>query len=77
MDYAPFNIRVNVVSPGGTDTIRNMEWFPAGFTPAVHSPLGRRGTVDEMAAACLFLVSDDCDFITGQTLHVYGGAAFV
>jgi 3-oxoacyl-[acyl-carrier protein] reductase len=38
--------------------------------------LGRLGTVDDLAAACLFLVADDCGFITGQTLHVNGGAAF-
>jgi NAD(P)-dependent dehydrogenase (short-subunit alcohol dehydrogenase family) len=32
--------------------------------------------VDEIAATCLFLVSDDGGFITGQALHVNGGAAF-
>ena len=39
-------------------------------------PLGRQGKVDEIAAACLFLVSDDGGFITGQTIHVNGGAAY-
>ena len=37
-------------------------------------PLGRQGHVDEIAATCLFLVSDDSGFITGQTIHVNGGA---
>ena len=37
-------------------------------------PLGRQGKVDEIAATCLFLVSDDGGFITGQTIHVNGGA---
>ena len=32
--------------------------------------------VDEIAATCLFLVSDDGGFITGQTIHVNGGAAY-
>ena len=39
-------------------------------------PLGRQGSVDEIAATCLFLVSDDGGFITGQTIHVNGGVAF-
>jgi NAD(P)-dependent dehydrogenase (short-subunit alcohol dehydrogenase family) len=32
--------------------------------------------VDEIAATCLFLVSDDSGFITGQTFHVNGGSAY-
>ena len=39
-------------------------------------PLGRQGTVDEIAATCLFLVSEDAGFITGQTIHVNGGAHY-
>jgi 3-oxoacyl-[acyl-carrier protein] reductase len=39
-------------------------------------PLGRQGKIDEIAATCLFLVSDDGGFITGQTIHVNGGAAY-
>jgi len=35
--------------------------------------LGRQGTVEEIAATCLFLVSDDGGFITGQTINVNGG----
>jgi NAD(P)-dependent dehydrogenase (short-subunit alcohol dehydrogenase family) len=37
-------------------------------------PLGRQGTVDEIAGTCLFVVSEDGGFITGQTIHVNGGA---
>ena len=36
-------------------------------------PLGRVGTVEEIAAAVAFLCSDEADFITGQTLNVDGG----
>jgi NAD(P)-dependent dehydrogenase (short-subunit alcohol dehydrogenase family) len=39
-------------------------------------PLGRQGSVDEIAATCLFLVSEDAGFITGQTIHVNGGAHY-
>ncbi len=38
--------------------------------------MGRQGKVDELAATCLFLVSDDGGFITGQTIHVNGGAGY-
>ncbi len=77
-EFAPHNIRVNVVSPGSIDTSReHPEWYPQARVPdASRIPLGRQGMVDEIAAACLFLVSDECGFITGQALHVNGGAAF-
>ena len=77
-EFAPYNIRVNVVSPGSIDTERRSpEWYPQGaLRNASGIPLGRQGTVDEIASACLFLVSDDGGFITGQTLHVNGGAGY-
>ena len=77
-EFAPHNIRVNVVSPGSIDTSReHPEWYPQGRTPdASHIPIGRQGMVDEIAATCLFLVGDDGGFITGQTIHANGGTAF-
>jgi 3-oxoacyl-[acyl-carrier protein] reductase len=76
-EFAPHNIRVNVVSPGSIDTSRaNPEWYQGRVPNASGIPLGRQGTVDEIAATCLFLVSDDGGFITGQTIHVNGGAAY-
>ena len=77
-EFAPHNVRVNVVSPGSIDTSRaNPEWYPQSRPPnASGIPLGRQGQTDEIAATCLFLVSDDGGFITGQTLHVNGGSAF-
>ena len=76
-EFAPHNIRVNVVSPGSIDTSRaNPEWYQGRAPNASGIPLGRQGTVDEIAATCLFLVSDDGGFITGQTLHVNGGVAY-
>jgi len=76
-EFAAQNIRVNVISPGSIDTARaNPEWYQGRVPTAAGIPLGRQGTVDEIAAACLFLVSDDSGFITGQTIHVNGGAAY-
>jgi 3-oxoacyl-[acyl-carrier protein] reductase len=76
-EFAPHNIRVNVVSPGIIDTMRaNPEWYQGRVQTAAGIPLGRQGTVDEIAATCLFLVSDDSGFITGQTFHVNGGSAY-
>ena len=75
-EFAPQNIRVNVVSPGRIDTSRDLSWYPqGGMRETSDIPLQRLGTSEEIAAACLFLVTDDCGFITGQTLHVNGGTA--
>ncbi len=77
-EFAPHNIRVNVVSPGSIDTSReHPEWYPGGRAlDASHIPLGRQGKVDEIAGTCMFLVGDDGGFITGQTIHANGGTAF-
>jgi len=76
-EFAPQNIRVNVVSPGSIDTRRdNPEWYQGHAPSAAGIPLGRQGHVNEIASACLFLVSDDGGFVTGQTIHVNGGAGY-
>ncbi len=76
-EFAAHNIRANVVSPGSIDTRRdNPEWYQGRVPGAAGIPLGRQGKVDEIAAACLFLVSDDGGFVTGQTIHVNGGAHY-
>jgi NAD(P)-dependent dehydrogenase (short-subunit alcohol dehydrogenase family) len=76
-EFAGNNIRVNVVSPGSIDTSRaNPEWYQNRPPDAAGIPLGRQGSVNEIAATCLFLVSEDGGFITGQTVHVNGGAGF-
>jgi 3-oxoacyl-[acyl-carrier protein] reductase len=76
-EFAGQNIRANVVSPGSIDTRRDHpEWYQGRVPSASGIPLGRQGHVDEIAATCLFLVSDDGGFITGQTIHVNGGAHY-
>jgi 3-oxoacyl-[acyl-carrier protein] reductase len=63
--------------PGSIDTRRdNPEWYQGHLPNAAGVPLGRQGSVDEIAATCLFLVSEDAGFITGQTIHVNGGAHY-
>ncbi len=76
-EFAAHNIRVNVVSPGSINTRRDHpEWYQGHVPSASGIPLGRQGSVDEIAATCLFLVSDDGGFITGQTIHVNGGTTY-
>ena len=76
-EFAAHNIRVNVVSPGSIDTARaNPEWYQGRTPTAAGIPLGRQGSVAEIAATCLFLVTDDGGFITGQTIHANGGVAY-
>lgn len=76
-EFAPHNIRVNVVSPGSIDTSRaNPEWYQGRPPNASGIPIGRQGMVEEIAATALFLVTDDSGFITGQTIHANGGVAY-
>jgi NAD(P)-dependent dehydrogenase (short-subunit alcohol dehydrogenase family) len=80
IDHGPQGIRVNCVCPGDVLTPmlhddaakRGMSWeeYAAG---AVERPLGRIGTVDEIADAVLFLASDESSFVTGEALVVDGG----
>ncbi len=76
-EFASRNIRVNVVSPGSIDTTRlNPEWYGNRQPSAAGIPMGRQGKPEEIAATCLFLVSDDGGFVTGQTIHVNGGTGY-
>jgi NAD(P)-dependent dehydrogenase (short-subunit alcohol dehydrogenase family) len=78
VDYGPANVRVNCLCPGMIDTPmtaalkdKNLEpvlsWFRAQHL------LGRVGKPEEVAAAALFLASDDASFVTGHALAVDGG----
>ena len=76
-EFAPHNIRVNVVSPGSIDTSRaNPEWYAGRVPDAGGIPLGRQGKPDEIASTVTFLCTDDGGFITGQTIHVNGGQGY-
>ena len=83
-DLKDRHIRVNVVSPGATDTPGLNELL--GSTEAGQQrakmistavPLGRLGKPEEIARAVVFLASDDSSYITGTELFVDGGFAQV
>jgi len=79
-EWGKDNIRVNCVAPGSIPTKINAEKYK---DPAAHLamcekiPMGRRGDVDEVADAVLYLASDAASYITGQTLFVDGGLTLV
>ena len=70
-DLAEHHIRVNCVSPGQIDTSR----APGNERPnrVAQIPLGRLGSVDDIAAAVCFLAADEAAYITGHVLAVNGG----
>jgi NAD(P)-dependent dehydrogenase (short-subunit alcohol dehydrogenase family) len=74
VDLAVHGITVNCLAPGPITVERNAEVFSALRTSiAANVPLGRAGTIEETAAAALFLASDEASYITGATLVVDGG----
>jgi NAD(P)-dependent dehydrogenase (short-subunit alcohol dehydrogenase family) len=74
-EFGGVGIRANSISPGLTDTPMNAE---AKLVPGLFEsfraayPLGRWGTSDDVAAAAVWLASDEC-FMTGENLQVNGG----
>ncbi|HUL77093.1 MAG TPA: glucose 1-dehydrogenase [Vicinamibacteria bacterium] len=80
LDHVGDGIRVNAVCPGTTMTPwidERLQEAPnptaAMATLVARQPMGRLGTAEEMAAAYLFLASDESSFTTGTTLVVDGG----
>ncbi len=75
MELAPERITCNTVAPGAVDTVRGAA---AGAMPQTMTdpgiPLGRKAAMQEIAAAVRFLAGPEGRYITGQTLHVNGGA---
>src|SRR5262249_36818319 len=73
-EYASRNITVNVVAPGFIETDMTTTMTDAmkeHLTKII--PLGRVGAAREVAAACVYLASDEASYITGQVLRVNGG----
>jgi 3-oxoacyl-[acyl-carrier protein] reductase len=73
-EFASRNITVNVIAPGFIDTD-----MTSGMNDEMKEhlvkivPLGRTGTAREIAAACVYLSSDEAAYVTGQVLRVNGG----
>jgi len=73
-ELGPYGIRVNALAPGTIDVKRNRDtdpYYPDNWVPFI--PLGRVGTVEDIARPVIFLASDDAAFITGQTFWADGG----
>ena len=78
LELGPKKIRVNSLAPGLTETegLQASVGEDKAFRDYAVSrtPLGRVGTVDDIASAALFLASDDSRWVTGETLVAGGGA---
>jgi 3-oxoacyl-[acyl-carrier protein] reductase len=79
LELGPHGIRVNAVAPGsilteGTKTLfYNPEMKQKSDSLLSHVPLGRPGSVEDIAAAVLYLASPDAQYVTGHVLVVDGG----
>lgn len=71
-------IRVNAIAPGPTDTEATRNQVGEGMVKTLVKDLAikRPGTPADMVGACLFLLSDDAAWVTGQILAVDGGQIF-
>jgi NAD(P)-dependent dehydrogenase (short-subunit alcohol dehydrogenase family) len=76
LELAPHNVRINAVAPGITDTIQPRLGLSEDQIKerAKSIPLGRIGHPEDVADAVLWLCSDGATYLTGQTIHVNGGA---
>lgn len=72
VEWAPYNIRVNCISPGyiGTDmTLKATQWIPSWNS---QNPSGRMGRPDELQTAVLYLASDAASYTTGSDMVIDG-----
>jgi len=77
-EVASRNITVNCIAPGFIETAMTAELNDKqkeGILASV--PMGRLGSVNEIAAAAVYLASGEAAYVTGQTLHVNGGMAMI
>jgi NAD(P)-dependent dehydrogenase (short-subunit alcohol dehydrogenase family) len=76
LELARYRIRVNAIAPGTTDTAQPRYGMSEEELQAAgrQVPLGRMAVPDDVANMALFLASDEASHVTGQTMHVNGGA---
>ena len=79
VEWAKHGIRVNALAPGPIPTeyawemLNPTEQSSVGATQVDQIPAGRAGTIAELANLTMFLFSDACDYLTGQTIAMDGG----
>ena len=79
LEFAARGVTVNNIAPSVVDTPMVAQQRAAGAVPSSEVmargvPVGRMGTGDDIAAACLYLVSAEASYVTGQTVSVNGGS---
>ncbi|MCI9280176.1 MAG: SDR family oxidoreductase [Bacilli bacterium] len=76
LEFAKYNIRVNTVSPGLTNTpLAMMGWTEKEIEEQKNNnPLGRIGEVNDIANVVLFLLSEKASYINGENINVNGGS---
>ncbi|MDG3008954.1 SDR family oxidoreductase [Rhodococcus sp. D2-41] len=76
VEYGPYGIRANVISPGSMDTVGLRRWvdtLPGGVDAyAAQIPSGRLGTAEDIADVAAFLVSDQAAYVNGALVPVDG-----
>jgi 3alpha(or 20beta)-hydroxysteroid dehydrogenase len=76
LELGPRGIRVNAVFPGYIETPMTASAPPAFLEASVQAAsLGRAGAPEEVAAVCMFLLSDAAAYVTGAEIAVDGGVA--
>lgn len=77
VDWAPFNVRCNVIAPGGFLTDPNRRWFrempELKTTFESQVPMGRLGEPDELGPLAVYLASDASSYMTGSVVTIDGG----
>ncbi|MFN3514241.1 MAG: 3-oxoacyl-[acyl-carrier-protein] reductase [Phenylobacterium sp.] len=77
-EVASRGITVNCIAPGFIESPMTDALNESQKTQILSTiPAGRLGSGDEVAAACVYLASDEAAYMTGQTLHVNGGMAMI
>src|SRR5690606_3001091 len=72
VEWARYGIRVNAIAPGPIPTdyawkmLNPTDKSSAGATQPDQVPMGRAGTIEELAHLTIFLMSDACDYLTGE-----------
>jgi 3-oxoacyl-[acyl-carrier protein] reductase len=77
-EVASRNVTVNCIAPGMIESPMTDALTDAQKAQILNTiPLGHLGSGDDIAAACVYLASNEAAYVTGQTLHVNGGMAMI